>query len=390
MSAGKLEPPAPATTPGSPNGPPPGSVGPLARLALVAVLAGACAAGALAITLFATGALHSGKTVTTTVVTQQPAARSATAGLPASTLYARSAPGVVAVRARVVTEAVTPFGPRQEEGVQTGAGSVLDRQGHILTAEHVVEGATSVTVSFWDGSVRSATVVGRDPSIDIALLKFDPSGSTLHPLPLGSSKSLRVGDSVFAIGDPFGYVRSMSGGLVSGLDRTIEAPNGFTVAHAIQTDAALNPGNSGGPLLDAQARVIGVADQIATGSSSDTTNAGVGFAVPIGVVKSVLPQLKRGVTPTHAYLGVAATDATSSGALVQTVEANSPAAGAGLAAGDVIVAVDAAKVTGAGDLVAAVAAHRPGDSVTLTVERGPETLSLDVTLASQPRRATGG
>jgi len=238
--------------------------------------------------------------------------------------------------------------------------------------------------------MRKAQVTGRDSATDVAVLKIKPAGLVLHPLTLGSLRSLRVGDPLFAVGDPFGYARSLSSGLVSGLDRTIEAPNGFMVAHAIQTDAAINPGNSGGPLLDAQGRLIGVVDQIATGGSQADTYTGVGFAVPVDVVKAVLPQLERGATPTHAYLGVGATDATPSGALVETVQAKSPAAAAGLKEGDVIVALDTTKVGGASDLVAAIAEHRPGDRVTLTGRRGAKQLSVNLTLATQPSQAASG
>jgi putative serine protease PepD len=201
--------------------------------------------------------------------------------------------------------------------------------------------------------------------------------------------SLKVGDSVFAIGDPFGYPRSLSGGLVSGLDRTIAAPNGFTVAHAIQTDAAFNPGNSGGPLLDARGRIIGVADQIATGGSPAETSTGVGFAVPVDVVAAVLAELELGVTPAHAYLGVGAADATPSGALVQQVASGSPAAAAGVKVGDVIVALGAKKIAGVSDVVAATAAHKPGDHVTVTVRRGDERLTLPLVLGKQPVQQQG-
>jgi S1-C subfamily serine protease len=356
----------------------------VAALALVAACAGLLGAGALAGLLFAVGAVHRAGG-TTTVITQpvQPS-RLGTAELQAATVYARAAPGVVEIRAQVVTEVQTPLGPRRETAVQAGSGIVLDGKGHILTAEHIVEGASSVTVTFQDGVAREADVVGRDSAIDTAVLSVDPSGMTLHPLTLGSVKSLQVGDPLFAIGDPFGYVRSLSSGLVAGLDRTIEAPNGFTVPHVIQTDAALNPGNSGGPLLDAQGRVIGIADQIATGESRDETNTGVGFGVPIDVVTAVLPQLRRGETPAHPYLGVVAADGTPTGAVAQAVRPGSPAAAARVRIGDVILAVGATKVSGVGDLVAAVAARRPGDRVTLTVRRDSKRLALDVTLGRQP------
>ena len=188
----------------------------------------------------------------------------------------------------------SPFGgPSQSQSTATGTGFVVDGKGHIVTAAHVVDGASSITVKFQDGTTRTAKLLGKDNATDVAVLSVDPSGLTLHPLALGSSASLDVGDQVAAIGDPFTYERSLSTGIVSGLDRTISAPNGFTVAHAIQTDAALNPGNSGGPVLDAGGKVIGIVDQIATNGSSDTSS-GVGFAVPIDLVRSELSTARGG------------------------------------------------------------------------------------------------
>jgi putative serine protease PepD len=194
---------------------------------------------------------------------------------------------------------------------------------------------------------------------------------------------------VAAIGDPFTYQRSLSTGVVSGLDRTISAPNGFTVAHAIQTDAALNPGNSGGPVLDAGGNVIGIVDQIATNGTSQTSS-GVGFAVPIDLVKHELAQLEAGKTIRHAYLGVATSTADSAapGALVQSVTRGGPAASAGLRSGDVVTAIGSTAIHGTNDLVAAIATHQPGDRVQLTVRRGSRTVELTATLGTQPTRAT--
>ena len=240
----------------------------------------------------------------------------------------------------------------------------------------MVDGATSVTVKFEDGTTRKATVLGKDDATDIAVIKVDASGLTLHPLTLGSSASLDVGADVAAIGDPFGYARSISTGIVSGVDRTIKAPNGFTVAHAIQTDAAMNPGNSGGPVLDADGKVVGIADQIATSGNADQSS-GVGFAVPIDLVKSALKTLEAGGQVKHAYLGVATGDSATAGAAISGVKNSGPAAQAGLRAGDVVTALDGTSVADSNDLVAAIAAHQPGDQVKLTVKRGSQTLHLD-------------
>ena len=303
--------------------------------------------------------------------------------LDAAALYAKASPGVVDITATGTGGAAqqqSPFGDQgtAPQSTATGTGFVTGTDGYIITAAHVVDGASSITVTFQDGTKRTAKLTGKDDATDVALLKVDPAGLTLHPLKLGSSASLRTGDALAAIGDPFGYERSISTGIVSGLDRTIQAPNGFTVAHAIQTDAALNPGNSGGPILNAAGEVIGIADQIATGGST-RANAGVGFAVPIDLVKSDLAALKAGQTPRHAYLGVSMAGAGGSagGALVGAVSSGGPAADAGLRAGDTITAIDGKKVADSNALVSVIAGRDPGDRVTLTVRRGSDSSQLD-------------
>ena len=354
---------------------------------LVVLLAGAICVGAI---LLGTGALDRTVRTTRIVERQMQPASGATDAPSVRVLYRTAAASVVDITSHVEATVETPFGERTQAAIESGTGSVLDAQGHILTAQHVVSGASSVSVKLADGTRRSARVLGQDRATDVAVLKIDPAGLTLHAIALGTVRSLAVGDPLFVIGDPFGYPRSLSSGLVSGLDRTIVAPNGFQVAHAIQTDAALNPGNSGGPVLDAGGRMVGVADQIATGSSAVDVNTGVGFAVAIDVVRSVLPQLERGETPTHAYIGVGAADSTSSGALVHSVAAGGPAAKAGVRTGDRIVAIDGAAIAGASDLVAVLASHRPGDRVTLSVVRGSSRRTLKLTLVPQPATASSG
>jgi putative serine protease PepD len=367
--------------------------GPRVAIAVViASLLGGIAASGL---LLVTGALD-GSAATTTVIQASGSDAARGAGSPSATrlaaLYRSAAPGVVDITARGVSTASSnqsPFGaPQPSQSTATGTGFVVDGAGHIVTAAHVVDGASSITIGFQDGTERTATVVGRDDASDVAVVKIDPSGLTLHPLPLGSSQALGVGDALVAIGDPFGYDRSLSQGIVSGLDRTVDAPNGFTVAHAIQTDAAMNPGNSGGPLLNSSGQVVGVADQIATGGSTDA-NTGVGFAVPIDLVKSELGALKAGKTPKHAYLGVSTSSAQTSrgGALVGQITAGQPAARAGLHAGDIVVAIGPTQIKDSGTLVSAIAAHAPGDRVTVTVLRSGRTLNPTVTLGSQPLHA---
>ncbi|HET8952594.1 MAG TPA: trypsin-like peptidase domain-containing protein [Solirubrobacteraceae bacterium] len=368
--------------------PPDGRRGPTAAALVLAAVVGAVV---LALILLAAGAFHRTATVTTP---SAPAATRTATGLNAAGLYAAAAPGVVDITAHsTTTTQAGPFGlPRKAQSTDTGTGSVLDRQGRILTADHVVAGADSVTVTFQDGVTRTAKVLGGDTATDVAVLKVDPSGLTLHPLPLGSVSSIRIGDPLAVIGDPFNYHRSLSTGVVSGLDRTIRAPNGFTISHAVQTDAAMNPGNSGGPVLDAGGRVIGVADQIATGGSGADSSTGVGFAVPIDIAGSELAQLEAGAAPAHAFLGVSADDASVSGsgagARVATVVPGSPAARGGIKAGDVIVGLGSAKVGGVNDLVAVTSARKPGDQVNVTVHRAGKTLTLSVTLAKEPASAT--
>jgi putative serine protease PepD len=356
---------------------------------LTAILGGGAGAGLV----LATGA---GGGTTTTTVTQAASASSETSStadaLNASTLYANTAAGVVDITSRGIASSSgggSPFGGPSQSSTATGTGFVVDGKGHIVTAAHVVQGASSISVKFQDGTTRTAKLLGTDEATDVAVLSVDASGLTLHPLALGSSAALGIGDQVAAIGDPFTYERSLSTGIVSGLDRTISAPNGFTVAHAIQTDAALNPGNSGGPVLDASGQVIGIVDQIATNGSSDTSS-GVGFAVPIDLVKSELGQLEAGKTVHHAYLGVATSTADSAtpGALVQSVTSGGPAADAGLRSGDVVTSIGTSAIHGTNDLVAAIATHKPGDRVELTVRRGSQTVELTAILGTQPTQAT--
>ena len=366
----------------------------LALLLILTALGGGVAGAGL---LLLTGA-GDGTTTTTTVTeattaaaAQRSDASNASGGLDARTLYANANPGVVDITSRGISSSgggASPFGGSNQSATATGTGFVVDGKGHIVTAAHVVEGASSISVKFQDGTTRTAKVLGTDEATDVAVLSIDPSGLTLHPLALGSSASLSIGDEVAAIGDPFTYDRSLSTGVVSGLDRTISAPNGFTVAHAIQTDAALNPGNSGGPVLDASGRVIGIVDQIATNGSSQTST-GVGFAVPIDLVRSELSKLEAGQTVRHAYLGVSTSDlgTGTAGALIQSVSSSGPAARAGLRSGDVVTRIGAAAIKGTNDLVAAVAAHAPGDRVQVTVKRGSGTQTVTVTLGTQPTQA---
>jgi S1-C subfamily serine protease len=296
----------------------------------------------------------------------------------------------------------------QQEGTATGSGFVVDEDGTIVTNAHVVDGAEQVSVSFEeDGESIEAEVLGIDPDTDLAVLKIDPGQvEDLTVLPLGDSSDLEVGDPVVAIGNPFGLQRTVTTGIVSALQRQIDAPSGFSISNVIQTDASINPGNSGGPLLDAQGRVIGINSQIATGGGQGSV--GIGFAVPVNTAKELLPRLREGQEIERAYLGVRMSTVTDdvaaehdlprdSGALVETVEDGGPAEEAGLEAsetneltgavtepGDVIVALDGEPVQSADDVVAAVAAKQPGDTISLDVYRGDDRRTVRVELGERP------
>ena len=336
-------------------------------LALVSAVVGAAIATGL---LYATGAAGD-------QTTADPAGSSSnqSTAIEAASIYSATAPGVVDITASGIHTISNgfPFPSRSETA--TGTGFEIDSRGDILTAAHVVAGASQITVRLENGTSRSAKVLGADTSVDAAVLQVDPSGLDLHPLPLGSSQALAVGDPLAVIGDPFGFNRSLSTGVVSALHRTLQAPDGFTIADAIQTDAAIDPGNSGGP---------GITDQIATGGSGSDSFTGVGFAVPIDDVVGELSQLEHGAPTSHAYLGVSLADTGAGAALVSAVVANGPAASAGLRPGDLVTAVDGKAIHDPNGLIAAIASHEPGDKLTLTVQRGPQQLTVTPTLGTQP------
>jgi putative serine protease PepD len=262
-------------------------------------------------------------------------------------------------------------------GKALGTGFVVDNRGDIVTNNHVVSGAQAIGVKFADGTKASAQTVGTDPSSDIAVIKVSGvDASKLKPLSFGDSAKATVGSGVVAIGSPYGLEESVSAGVISALGRSIDAPDGYTISGAIQTDAAINHGNSGGPLLDMAGNVIGVTAQIESGSGD---NSGVGFAIPSSTVQQVASQLIAGRTVQHPYLGVVMRDG-ESGASVASIRSGSPAAGSGLQAGDVITAIDGSPVRSSAEAVAAVAGHKPGDSVTVTVRRGGASHAIQVTL----------
>ncbi len=203
----------------------------------------------------------------------------------------------------------TPGGSGSQQTQAEGTGYVYDKSGNIITADHVVDGATKITVRFKDGSTAKATLVGTDPSTDTAVIKVSVASSKLTPLQLADSSTVAPGEGVVAIGSPFGYSESITAGIVSAVDRDITAPNGYSISNTIQTDAAINHGNSGGPLIDATGKVIGTNVQIAVDSQNGgSANAGVGFAVPSSTVKTVVDELIAGKVVEHAYLGVTVGD----------------------------------------------------------------------------------
>src|SRR5919197_4497834 len=211
-------------------------------------------------------------------------------------------------------------------GALIGSGFVYDTAGHVITNQHVVDGATSVRVTFWNGKTYTARVVGTDPSTDLAVLDVDAPSSVLFPLTLGDSSKVQVGDSVVAIGAPFGLAETVTAGIVSALHRQMTSPNNFAIDDSIQTDAAINHGNSGGPLLNQQGHVIGVNAQIESESGG---NDGVGFAIPSNTVRSVVSQILATGKAEHAYLGVSL-DGNAEQARIAEVRTGGPAADAGL------------------------------------------------------------
>jgi putative serine protease PepD len=354
----------------------------LLPLGVAAVIGIGVGAGAYALTSNGSGA----PATSTVVVPAQPASSTSTVDS-LTQLYKKDAPGVVDITVESTSGGSSsggfPFGAPQGQQQQQaeGTGFVIDTKGNILTAEHVVDNASSVTVEFQDGSTAKATVVGTDKTTDTAVIHVDVSSSKLHPLTLGDSSSVQTGQSVVAIGSPFGLTETMTAGIVSATNRTITAPNRFSISGAIQTDAAINHGNSGGPLIDAATNtVIGINDQI----ESDTNdNAGVGFAVPINSSKSVAQTLIAGGTVKHAYVGVKIKDVPG-GAQITTVVKGSPAAKAGLKVGDVVTAFGGTAIKSADDLTGAVFHAKSGETVTLTVRRQGATKHVSVTLGVQP------
>jgi S1-C subfamily serine protease len=355
----------------------------------------------------------SGPSVSQAPLTRPASDKSGTKQLTVNEIYSRASEGVVHIESEITQRVQSPLNPfpQEQRGSATGSGFVIDGDGHVLTNAHVVEGASKIRVTMSEESDPvGAEVVGRDPSTDLALLKVDVSADQLHPLQLADSGGVQVGDPVVAIGNPFGLDRTATSGIVSALQREIQAPNGFSISDVIQTDAPINPGNSGGPLLDAAGRVVGINSQIETGGGNGSV--GIGFAVPINTARDAVSQLLDGGEVHRAYLGVTGADLsadlarelnlpTDQGVLVQEVVENGPADSAGIRAGDtqgslggrqvvlggdIITKVDGDGVNGMDDVINVVNEKRPGDEITLTILRGEESSDVKVTLGERPEQ----
>ena len=293
-------------------------------------------------------------------------------------IYAKSVPAVVSIR--------TSAG--------SGTGFLIDNTHTIVTNAHVVAASKHVTVRFGaNGTDLDGQVLGVDASSDLAVVHLQPGSApkSAKPLPLADSRSVQIGDTAIAIGNPFGLDRTATEGIVSGLGRRIQAPNGFEIDEAIQTDAPINPGNSGGPLLDDSGRVIGVNSQIETGGSS-SGNVGIGFAVPSNTVRSVIPILEQGKSVEHAFLGVeAAADVSGgiapAGAEIANVTAGGPAEAAGLQPGDIITAIDGKAIDSFDQVSEVVNQHKVGDQIDVRVDRGGGSRSFRVKLGTRPKSA---
>ena len=387
-----------------------------------ALLGGAVVAvfGAIAI---AAGWIHSGDGSTTTTVAAPLSAPVVSKSSDESAnvvnqIYKNDGDGVAFIESQIPaqeSQTLSPFGEPESEGggTATGSGFVVDSEGHVLTNNHVIEGASRIQVKLGaSDKTYEAKVVGADPTSDLALLKVEAPADQLHPLTLGKSSEMEVGDPVVAIGNPFGLDRTVTSGIVSALQRQIEAPDGFSITNVIQTDAAINPGNSGGPLINAEGEVIGINSQIATGGGGNG-NVGIGFAIPIDTARSEIQQLIANGEVEHAFIGISGGTITpelakainlpvKEGVIVQTVVKGGPADKAGIEGGntsatidgaevslggDIITEIDGKKVTGMDEVAEIVNKSKPGESLELTILRDGSTKTATVTLGDRPDSA---
>jgi len=393
---------------------------PAAALLVAAVAGGAVALGGAKLTGYAEATTTVREVIRDSASGQSQVASQSRpqSALSIGDIYSRAAPGVVQVTttSKVDVEPDPFFGFDVPDETQRalGSGFVIDKAGYIVTNFHVIEDADTVEVSFSNNDSMKARIVGKDPSTDIALLKVEASSRALRPLPLGDSAPIRVGDDVLAIGNPFGLERSATRGIVSAVQRPLRAPSGFTIDHVIQTDAALNRGNSGGPLMSARGQVIGVNSAIETGTDGQG-NVGIGFAVPISTVRDVVAQLKEKGRVDHPFLGIEARPVAaniakvfrlpvSKGLIVERVLPDSGAADAGLqggktrvvvagesymVGGDIVVKADGADLTSNERLREIVAGKEPGDRLKLEIYRGEDRKTVEIKLGRQPPSPQG-
>jgi S1-C subfamily serine protease len=378
-------------------------------IVLAAALAGALAGGLIGVLL--DGGSEAGTTpASAATAPSQSSTPAGGSGLTAEQIYRRDAPGVVVItdtQTQVVPPTFFTPGGTQKVGA-LGSGFVIDGQGDIVTNDHVVQRATRIRVGFNGGVSYPAKLVGADPSSDLAVIRVEAPTAALHPLAFDDAGSIGVGDPVYAIGNPFGLDRTMTAGIVSATRRDIQSPNGLTIPNAIQTDAPINHGNSGGPLLDVRGRVVGVNAQIQGGTVD--ANVGIGFAISSETAQSVADQLIAGGQVKHAWLGVevetidpdlakVVRGLPAHGVVVARVVKGSPAATAGLVAatrqvtvdgvsglvgGDTIVALDGKIVTSSAQLADDVTVHKPGDKLSLEVVRNGTKRTVEITLGNAP------
>ena len=375
----------------------------------IPVTGGAALGGVAALVIAGCGSTTS-RTVTQTVTSAaasnsstEPAAFSSGGGMTINQIFKKAGPGVVdiVVTAPSSGSSGSLFGGGSRQQQDEGAGVVYNSNGYILTDQHVVANASSIKVTFQDGYVASAKLIGTDPSTDVGVIKVDAPASELHPLTFADSSTAEVGDDVVAIGSPFSLPETVTSGIVSQTGRSINAPNGWTIPGAIQTDAPINPGNSGGPLLNANGEVLGLNDQIETNNTTvggEGSSSGIGFATPGNEVMKVANTIISGKQVEHGYVGVSLAPSSVGGAKIasqgsssqQAIVPNSPAARAGLEPGDLITAVDGQAITSTEEFIARVAQDSPGQTITLTVKRDGQTKQITVTLGKQPAKAPTG
>jgi S1-C subfamily serine protease len=382
----------------------------LTRPTLSLVLGAAAGTGALvaAVVVLAVGGDNSSAAAASPLPV---ASAAAVTGLTPETIYRSAAPGVVVITATETQKvAATLFSPAQVERVGVlGSGFVVNTKGDIVTNDHVVQGGKKIRVGFSNGGSYPATIVGTDVSSDIAVVHVQAPVTALHPLAFGDSAAVEVGDPVYAIGNPLGLDRTMTSGITSAIGRDIKSPNGQTIPSAIQTDAAINHGNSGGPLINRYGRVVGINDQIASASATGGS-IGLGFAISSDTARSIADQLIATGHVEHAWLGVEVAtidpavakvvrDLPAHGVVVVSATKGSPAAKAGLEAatrqvtvngvsallgGDAIVKLDGTPIDSAQQFASVIALRKPGERVTLEVVRAGKSRTVSVTLQNTP------